>query len=115
MVYALLIYRTEGHSALPEEEEQRALQAHRALQADAASQLRAVAQLREAPAARTVRFREGGLAVCDGPYIETKEWLVGFYLLECASEEEALERAKSICPVDSHAVEVRPAAWVWEG
>jgi hypothetical protein len=29
--------------------------------------------------------------------VETKEWLVGFYVLDCASEGEALERAAAIC------------------
>jgi hypothetical protein len=52
--------------------------------------------------------------VTDGPFIETKEWLVGFYLLDCDSEEEALERARMICPAGAHAIEVRPVTWRWK-
>jgi hypothetical protein len=51
--------------------------------------------------------------VSDGPYIETKEWLVGFYVLDCATEEEALARASSLCD-RHHAIEVRPVTWRWE-
>jgi hypothetical protein len=42
----------------------------------------------------------------EGPYLETKEWLVGFYLLDCASDAEAVARAKQIAPDPDHAVEV---------
>ena len=51
--------------------------------------------------------------VTDGPFIETKEWLVGFYLLDCASEEEALRRARALCTDGAHTIEVRPVAWRW--
>lgn len=50
----------------------------------------------------------------DGPYIDTKEWLVGFYLVDCTDEAEALERARGICPVADHAIEVRPVTWRWK-
>jgi len=48
----------------------------------------------------------------DGPYLETKEWLVGFYLVDCAGEGEALARAKLLSD-DGHAIEVRPVDWSW--
>ena len=116
MNYALLIYRTAPASIrVPELEERQALVAHRALQSEASSrdELVAVAHLHEADTARTVRRRAGGHDVSDGPFIETKEWLVGFYLLECESEEEALARARQICGDDFHAIEVRPVSWRW--
>ena len=43
--------------------------------------------------------------VTDGPFIETKEALGGFYLVECKDLDQALALAK-ICP--SGNVEVRP-------
>ncbi|MFC0625022.1 YciI family protein [Kribbella deserti] len=56
--------------------------------------------------ASTVRNKEGGEAlVTDGPFIETKEALGGFYLIEARDLDQALELAK-LCP--SGNVEVRP-------
>ncbi len=114
--YALLIYRTSPPSVpIPELEEQRALEWHRALQIDARKDLHAVARL-DAPArARTVRARATGHDVTDGPFIEAKEWLVGFYLVDCDDEGEAVARAKQICADAHHAIEVRPVDWRWRG
>ena len=113
--YALLIYRATGREPTVANA-RRALAGHRALQSEAAArgELHAVAQLDSATKAKTVAFRGGAHAVTDGPYVETKEWLVGFYLVDCASEEEALERARMICPIGDHAIEVRPVAWRWK-
>jgi hypothetical protein len=111
VTYTLLIYRT----APPAPAGDRAtLAGHRALQAAAAArgELYAVAQLADAQQAKVIR--SGVHEVTDGPFIETKEWLVGFYLMDCASEDEALARARMLCPDDGHAVELRPVAWRWE-
>lgn len=117
MTYALLIYRTAPPSVpIPELEERAALAGHRALQAEAAAkgELRAVARLDEPHTAATVRPKSGAHQVSDGPFIETKEWLVGFYVLDCESPEQAIERAKRLCPDESHVIEVRPVTWKWE-
>jgi hypothetical protein len=117
VTYALLIYRTAPLSEpIPELEERAALAGHRAVQADAAArgQLHAVARLDDASRARTVKAAANGHEVSDGPYIETKEWLVGFYVVDCESEAQALARAKLICPDSAHAVEVRPITWRWK-
>jgi hypothetical protein len=113
--YALLIYRTMERGPSPKDE-RRALEGHRALQALAGSrgELHAVARLDDASDAKTVSVQQGVHAVADGPYIDTKEWLVGFYLVDCATEAEALERAKMICPIEDHAIEVRPVGWRWK-
>lgn len=114
--YALLIYRTAPASeVIPELDEQEALAGHRALQADAAArrQLHAVAKLDEPKKARAVKTRAGGHEVTDGPFIESKEWLVGFYLVDCAGEGQAIERAKQICGDPYHVIEVRPVDWRW--
>lgn len=115
--YALLIYRAAGAAPEPTlENERRALAEHRTLQAIASArgELHAVARLDAAPNAKTVTVQRGAHAVADGPYIETKEWLVGFYVIDCANEEEALERARMICPIEDHAIEVRPVQWRWK-
>jgi len=57
----------------------------------------------------TVRLSEGGdQTVTDGPFAETKEQLGGFYLLECADLDEALEWAKKVPISPGGAVEVTP-------
>jgi len=58
--------------------------------------------------AKSVRG-EGGTKVTDGPFVDTKEALGGFYLLECADDAEALNWAKQ-APTMMHGggVEVRP-------
>src|SRR5262245_144108 len=111
MTYALLIWRATEPGKTPAGlDEQATLRAHRKLQSDVAAmgELHAVARLDDSRAAWTVRRRGGAHEVVDGPFIETKEWLIGFYLLECASEEEAVARAKAICADNEHAIEVRP-------
>jgi hypothetical protein len=117
VTYALLIYRTAPVSTpIPELDERAALSAHRALQAEAAArgELRVVARLDDAPAARTVRLKGGAHECTDGPFIETKEWLVGFYLVDAESEDKAIERARVLCTDESHAIEVRPVTWQWK-
>jgi hypothetical protein len=106
VIYALLIYRTSPAS-IPEA-------AHRALQVEAAGDLSAVARLDDSRRARTVKNKAGAHEISDGPFIETKEWLVGFYVLECATEEQAIERARAICTDESHVIEVRPVTWRWK-
>lgn len=110
--YALLIYRTAPAEPAAADAE-RALVGHRALQREAAAKgdLHTVARLAPVEAAKTVRRRGGAHDVTDGPYIDTKEWLVGFYIVHCTDEAEALARAGTICPVGDHAVEVRPITW----
>jgi hypothetical protein len=50
----------------------------------------------------------GDVVTSDGPYAETKEALTGFYLLECADLDEAVQVAAKIPAAWSGAVEVRP-------
>ena len=52
--------------------------------------------LEAASTAAVVRVRDGRLSVTDGPFIETNEQLGGFYLVEAASEEEAVRLAAGI-------------------
>ncbi|NUP07432.1 MAG: YciI family protein [Polyangiaceae bacterium] len=118
MTYALLIYRSMPPSeTLSEKEERAALAAHWALQKKASGrrELHAVARLDDPETARTVKWSEQGHDVTDGPFVETKEWLVGFYVVDCKTEEEALERGRTICKDRHHVIEVRPVTWKWNG
>jgi hypothetical protein len=76
----------------------------------AAAVIRGGAALYPTSTATVVRVSEkgGDLVATDGPYAETKEALTGFYLLECADLDEAIQWAKSIPAAWNGAVEVRP-------
>lgn len=65
--------------------------------------------LRERATATVVRFPsgEGEPTVTDGPFAETKEQLMGFWIIECANLDEALSWTKK-APLQGVAVEVRP-------
>jgi hypothetical protein len=58
--------------------------------------------------ARTVRVREGAMAVTDGPYVEAKEFVSSFCLLDCETEQRALELAAQMPFAAQNAVEVWP-------
>ena len=58
--------------------------------------------------AKTVRVRNGRTMVIDGPFAETKEQLAGFYLIDAATEEAALQIASRIPPAREGSIEVRP-------
>ncbi len=61
--------------------------------------------------ATTVRVsggKGGDVLTSDGPYVETKEALTGFYLLDCADLDEAVATAAKLPAAWNGAVEVRP-------
>lgn len=56
----------------------------------------------------TVRVRDGKVLTTDGPFAETKEQMGGYYLLNCANLDEAIELAAKIPSVKWGSVEIRP-------
>lgn len=60
--------------------------------------------------AKTVRVRNGKATVTDGPWVETKEQLGGYYILEAKDIDEALQLAAKIPGSWIGCVEVRPLA-----
>ena len=64
--------------------------------------------LRSVETATTVRVRNGRMSITDGPFAETKEQLAGFYLIDAATEDEALQIAATIPPARAGSIEVRP-------
>ena len=67
-----------------------------------------VGGLQTATRAKTIRARNnGGMVVTDGPFVEAKEHVGGFWVLECASEEEAVEWGKKATVACRAPVEVR--------
>jgi hypothetical protein len=67
------------------------------------------ARLLPTTAATTLRKDTNPPLVLDGPYAETKEQLLGFYVIECADLEAALEVARDLAKANpGGAYEVRP-------
>ncbi|MFI9783270.1 YciI family protein [Kitasatospora sp. NPDC051984] len=64
--------------------------------------------LGDAAASRLVRRQDGLPAVSDGPYLETKEYMASFYLLDCENEQRALEIAADMPWADQEPVELWP-------
>ena len=62
-------------------------------------------------AAVLVRVRKDGVSMTDGPYIETKEQMAGFILIEARDLSEALQLAAGIPLAELGTIEVRP---IWE-
>jgi hypothetical protein len=51
---------------------------------------------------------DGDYLVTDGPYAETKEHLAGFWIVDAADLDEALEWAKKAAAAEQRPIEVRP-------
>ncbi|MGI5220661.1 YciI family protein [Nocardia sp. CA-290969] len=69
------------------------------------------ARLRPVADATTVRVRDGETFVSDGPFAETKDFVGGIDIIECADLDEAIEIAAGHPYARRGCVEVRP---VWE-
>ena len=61
-------------------------------------------------AATTIRVRKGKISTTDGPWVETKEQLGGYYLIEAKDLDEAIRVAAKIPGAWIGCVEVRPIA-----
>lgn len=74
-----------------------------------------VARLLPTTAATTLRKDREPPLVVDGPFAETKEQLLGFYIVDCASLEDALAIARELGEVNpGGAYEIRPVAAFFE-
>ncbi len=65
-------------------------------------------QVRMAEDATSVTRREGKLLVTDGPYAESREWIVGFDVLECDDLDAAIKVAAEHPMAVGGRVELRP-------
>jgi formate dehydrogenase len=111
MKYVLLICDDETVS--PSNEELEADPVHQAWAADLERRggKLAGARLRPVVDATTVRVRDGETLVSDGPFAETKDFVGGLVIVECADLDEAIEIASGHPYARWGSVEVRP---VWE-
>lgn len=112
--FSLLIYTTRPPGQRPLDE-QAALAEHRALQDQlaASGNLILVARLDEANTAKTVLLEQEEPLLRDGPYLEAKEWLVGFYVVSAPDWETVAEHASRLLTPDGQIrVEIRPTTWM---
>lgn len=65
-------------------------------------------RLRPTSDATTVRVRNGELLITDGPFTESKEWIAGFDILDCADLDAAIEIAASHPMAFTGRLELRP-------
>jgi hypothetical protein len=115
--YSILIYGSEAdNDRLPAEVHEERLAGHRRLQA-ALKKGGPFTSVQLMPTSSAVTLRTGAPAadeqpiVTDGPFAETKEQFLGFYVAEFASLEEAMALAQQIC-APGISIEVRPISWI---
>jgi len=113
MRYMMLIYTKEMTEGVTPEDMARVMAAHGAVMDDAARRgiLLGAEPLARTSSATTVRMQNGKPLITDGPFAETKEQLAGYYILECANLDEAIEWAARIptaCKGGEGCIEIRP-------
>jgi hypothetical protein len=114
MLYAILCYNSDEVIATWSQEEDAAVMARlAAVQEELArlGKLGPTARLQPTKTAKTIRKSEN-LMVVDGPFAETKEQLLGFYLVDCADENEAVEIARRLSAANRGVggYEIRPVS-----
>ncbi|MCU1504093.1 MAG: hypothetical protein JWM12_3447 [Ilumatobacteraceae bacterium] len=66
--------------------------------------------LRPIDEATMVRVRDGQVLVTDGPYTESKEWIVGYDILECDDLDQAIDYVSRHPMARRGRIEIRPVA-----
>jgi hypothetical protein len=112
MKYLLIINNNpELLASMPQDELDALMSGHEPFQADtkASGELVGFAALADPSTSRVVKVGAGGVpAVTDGPFLEAKEHLAGFYIVDCDSPERALELAAKMPEAKLQGVEVWP-------
>ena len=97
---------------LSEEQQQQIGDGHSAFMAETKERGEFIATqaLADPSQSKVVRSGENGPEVTDGPFVESKEFLGGFYLLDVEDEARAIELAKQIpdAAIPGLALEIRP-------
>ena len=118
MLYAILCYHDEDvTSSWSKEQDAAVMQKLAVVQDKLAKQgrLGPVARLLPTTSATTLR-KDDPPVVLDGPYAETKEQLLGFYLVDCKSLDEAVDVARDLGVANpGGAYEIRPVGMMTQG
>lgn len=114
MQYAILCYHSESTVCAWTKEEDEAVMAKLAMVQERLAKegrLGPVARLMPTTAATTLKKHKEPAVVIDGPFAETKEQLLGFYIVNCLSLEDALGIARELGQVNpGGSYEIRPVA-----
>ena len=112
MLYAILCYDSQDDvGAWTKEKDDQVMAQLGAVQVDLANAKRLGPVARLAPTTKATTIRKGAQPVItDGPFAETKEQLLGFYVIDCASLDEAIATAKDLARASGSAgaFELRP-------
>jgi hypothetical protein len=119
MLYTILCYNDEQMvGSWTKEQDDAVMEKLIAVQAPMAKRgrLGPVARLGPTKKARTLRKQQEPFFVTDGPYAETKEHILGFYVIDCETEQEAMDFAEELGRVNpGGAFEVRPLIYFDRG
>jgi hypothetical protein len=119
MHYAILCYHDEKNVCSWSKQEDDAVMARLAVvqaRLAEAGKLGPVVRLMPTTAATTLRKDTDPPVIIDGPFAETKEQLLGFYVIECESLEEAIEIGKELGHANpGGAYEIRPISFLLTG
>ncbi len=113
MRYLLLIYTAEPTEAVPADVMATQMEAYNEFGrwVQERGLMLSGEALHPTSAATTVRVRDGKTVATDGPFAETKEALGGYYLIEAANLDEAIEAAARIPGSQHGSIEIRP---IWD-
>jgi hypothetical protein len=112
MLYAVICYNSEAVvGAWSKEKDDMVMEHHKGVLAKFAAKgkLGPVARLMPTTTATTVRTGREAM-VLDGPFAETKEQMLGFYLFDCDTLEEVIAAARELVS-DPGAMEIRPVKY----
>jgi hypothetical protein len=115
MLYAILCYNSEDVVGAWSKEEDDTVIARLSVVQDKLREqgrLGPVARLLPTTAATTLRKGREEPIIIDGPFAETKEQLLGFYVVDCASLDEALDTARDLAKANpgTGSYEIRPVS-----
>lgn len=111
MKYLLIIYgNKEKWDAFTAEEEREAIERHEAFAEKyfRTGEMLGGYGLADAAGAKVVLRKDGAPAVTDGPYLEAKEYMASFWMVDVVNEQRALEIAADLPYSDTQPVEVWP-------
>ena len=113
MKYMLIMHiNPAAFDALTEEQREEIMAGHEVFMETigASGEMVETSALGEPSQSAVVRARDGVPVATDGPYLEAKEFMGGYYIVDCATRERAIELAALIpdARVDGLAIEVRP-------
>lgn len=111
MKYMVLIYSSpQTWNAMSQEERDEVAREHFALDRELMESGEYVGgnALSDHVQSKVIRFRDGAALITDGPYVEAKEHLAGYDIIECESMERALEVGARNPHARLDGVEVRP-------